>query len=422
MKAKLLVCAACLLSAFSSRAQEWYEIPSGTNKKLNTISFPSSTVGYIGGNDSLLLKTTDGGRHWSEVNYSGVTFYPEGDRILKLQFISETTGFMTVGPYSGNYKTTDGGLTWNFLSPQTIILCYNQGLYFFDENNGFVGGSGCFTGETIGKLSNGDWTESELDATTMAENYITDIDFLNTSFGLATSRSGYIYRTTDGGVNWDSIPSSNLQVMDPLTSVQIINDTLAYATYTAFDIGFGVLISTDGGLSWEVDMNSATFYYPKMYSSHQSGNGNLYAGGISFGADEGLIYEWTDNLENWNYFSLDQRINGISSYNDSIVFAVGDSGYVVVNHDFGNLGIKESDFSSPESFSLYPNPSKGLLKLELNLVQENGAFLRLYDVNGKLLRVTAYESAVDVSDLRSGLYILELQSAAGVRRARFMKE
>ncbi|MCE3296373.1 MAG: hypothetical protein K0R65_2087 [Crocinitomicaceae bacterium] len=421
MKTKLLICGIWLLSSFSASAQaEWFEIPSGTDKKLNTISFPSSEIGYIGGNDSLLLKTTDGGMSWSEVDYSGVTFYPDGDHILNLQFVSETTGFMTVGPYSGNYKTTDGGTTWTELTPQDIVLCYNQGMYFFDENNGFIGGSGCFTGETMGRLSNGTWTESNLDETMLADNYITDIDFLNPSFGLAVSRSGYVYRTTDGGIDWDSIPTSAMEIMNPLTGVLIVNDTLAYATYAASDIGFGLLVSTDGGLSWDDDMATATFYYPKMYGLHQSGNGNMYAGGISFSTDEGLIYEWTDDLTNWNYYSVDNRINDISSHDDTLVFAVGDSGYIVVNHNFGSLGTNEFYFKADETFSVYPNPCKSMLNLDV--VAASGARVRIYDLNGKMLRSAAYESSLDVSDLRSGLYVLELESGGSVKRTRFVRE
>ncbi len=44
--------------------QEWYSVSTPTTKKLNVIDFPTPNVGYIGGNDSLLLKTTNGGRTW----------------------------------------------------------------------------------------------------------------------------------------------------------------------------------------------------------------------------------------------------------------------------------------------------------------------------------------------------------------------
>src|SRR5687768_13877794 len=107
MKTIKLILFAGLFSLGVNAQTTWYEIPTGTTKKLNTIHFPSSTVGYIGGNDSLLLKTIDGGETWNPVAFTGVTFYPGGEHIINLKFVSETIGYMAVGPYSGTYKTTN---------------------------------------------------------------------------------------------------------------------------------------------------------------------------------------------------------------------------------------------------------------------------------------------------------------------------
>jgi photosystem II stability/assembly factor-like uncharacterized protein len=45
------------------KAQVWYQVETNTHKKLNTIDFPSASIGYVGGNDSILLKSIDGGKH-----------------------------------------------------------------------------------------------------------------------------------------------------------------------------------------------------------------------------------------------------------------------------------------------------------------------------------------------------------------------
>ena len=65
---------------------------------------------------------------------------PGGEHIINLQFISENVGYATVGPYTGTFKTVNGGLTWTPMPD--FVTCYNQGLFFFDELNGVVGGSG----------------------------------------------------------------------------------------------------------------------------------------------------------------------------------------------------------------------------------------------------------------------------------------
>ena len=49
MKTKLILAGfALIVGVNGSQAQDWFQVESGTEKKLNTIDFPSSTIGYIG--------------------------------------------------------------------------------------------------------------------------------------------------------------------------------------------------------------------------------------------------------------------------------------------------------------------------------------------------------------------------------------
>jgi photosystem II stability/assembly factor-like uncharacterized protein len=401
-----------MATSYIMQAQVWYPVLSATQKNLNTISFPSATVGYIGGDDSLLLKTTDGGLSWNPVNFTGVTFSIGGSDIQNLQFLTEDVGYMIVGPYSGSYKTTDGGLTWALL-PTAGNLCFFKGLYFFNQNEGFVGGSGCFQSEIIDRYSFGTWTNIVLNNFNFnPADIVTDIDFYNSSFGLASSHSGYIFRTTDGGLNWDTVSTPDLQ--NPVTSVLIVNDTLAYAGYESVNVGFGLYISTNGGLSWSQDINSATFFYPDFLCLHRSGNGKIYTGGHSQGAI-GLIFESPGDIVSWNYNIVDYKINDISSYNDSIVFAVGDSGYIVANKLF-TVNTTEITGDGPD-INIYPNPASRILNIAVpaDFDTATGA-IKLYSVLGELKLSTAFTREVDVSGLQRGVYFIEIVSDSGSTR------
>jgi len=403
----------------SSHAQEWFQVASGTNKKLNTIDFPSSTVGYIGGNDSLLLKTTDGGQNWSPVNYTGITFYPGGEHIINLQFITENIGFITVGPYLGSYKTINGGLTWTAITDLTT--CFNQGLYFFDENNGFIGGSGCFQGEKMNKMTAGIWSEPTINTSTWnADHRIVDYDFSSTNMGLAASRSGYVLRTTNGGANWDTIPTPGVP-MNPLTSILIVNNNLAYAGYESINTGFGLYISTDNGLTWQEDMNSATFLYPDFLALHESGDGTVYSGGNSSSMSSGAIFDSPNDGTTWNYSIVDQQINGISSYNDTIVFAVGDSGYIVVNQDWGTASLNNLTLNSA-SIDVFPNPVAD----ELNFIRIQGIIddnsqVLIFSVSGELVLTEVLSERVNVSNLKNGIYLVKIETPNGVLTKRIIK-
>jgi photosystem II stability/assembly factor-like uncharacterized protein len=416
MKRKMILAGfALFILTASSQAQEWFQVTSGTNKKLNTIDFPSATVGYIGGNDSLLLKTVDGGQNWSPVNYTGITFLPGGEHIINLQFITENIGFIIVGPYSGSYKTIDGGLSWTAIT--ALNTCYNQGLFFFDEQNGFIGGSGCFQGELIDQLNGGVWSPSTVTTSTWdAQNMIVDIEFSDANNGLAVSRSGYVLRTTDGGANWDTIPTPGAP-MNPLTSILIVNTNLAYAGYESINSGFGLYISTDNGLTWQEDINSATFLYPDFIALHASGDGSVYSGGNSSSMTSGVIFDSPGDGITWNYSIVDEQINGISSYNDTMVFAVGDSGYIVVNHDLGIAAISEN---SEIQFDIYPNPTSEKLYIQTESI--NGAKMKIVSITGALILEGVLQPEIDVANFKSGVYFIEILSNATIARKKFIKE
>ena len=418
MKTQLLFLTALLLSASSLAQTTWHEVPSGTEKKLNTIDFPSPSTGYIGGNDSLLMKTTDGGLTWNALSYSGVNF-PLSGHILKLDFVSETTGYMTVGPYPGAYKTTDGGLTWTSVL-SGLNICTNQGLYMMNENTGFIGGSGCFEGEKIARLDNGAWTEMNLNApTSNPGNNIADIDFLNGNFGLAASLSGYVYRTVDGGSSWDSIPVI-VDQLHPLTSVLIVNDTLAYIGYLGGGEGYGMYATYDGGLTWNWEMNTATFFYPDFLSLHEDGNKRIYAGAYS--SSIGLIFENSGDLVNWDYQMVEQAINGFASYNDSVVFAVGDSGYVLVNTPLSGLGFEESRPESPV-VHIHPNPFSESFTVDLPGGWQAGEVrMRLVDLNGISVRELDVQAVYQLAELAAGMYVLELENNGHLVRKKIVKK
>jgi photosystem II stability/assembly factor-like uncharacterized protein len=410
MKTLLLNLALILLATAAGAQTTWYEIPTGTTKKLNTIHFPSSSVGYIGGNDSILLKSTDNGETWNEVPYTGVTFVPGGANIVNLKFVSETTGYMTVGPYTGVYKTTDGGLTWTPLTPAGN-LCYNEGLFFFDEQNGFLGGAGCFQGETIEKMTDGTLATTTINTPSWdAADLVVDIDFLDADFGLAASYGGRILRTTDGGLNWDTIPSS-LGPDYPLTGIAVIDDTLAYASYSNLGSGFGLLRTIDGGLTWAEDFNSATFAYPAFLCVHEATNGNVYSGAQPSWGTGGMIFENT-GPDAWAFYDTDHPINDMGSHSSNTVFGVGDSGLVVVNQLPSTLSVAAEN-NLDQNLLVYPNPVNDLLTIQVPQgLNGEHATLYVYAASGELIYEAVYTptNAADLSSFSPGLYLVELRS------------
>ncbi len=409
---KNLKCTLFVLAALTSTltiAQTWQLVPSGTTKNLNSISFPSPSVGYIGGDDSTLLKTTDGGQTWNAMDLSTFPFVANQYDIVEVKFVSDLVGYIMSGPYTGTYKTIDGGLTWTVID--NIYACYNTGLYFFDENSGFLGGSGCFSGEIINKLSNGVWAETNITPQFIqSDGQINNFDFSTTNMGLATSTGNYFFRTTDGGSTWDTIPNT-LNDTDSLTSVLFVNNSTVLATYTSITSGtFGVLVSFDTGLTWQPETNSGTFFYPNMYATEKAGNGRIYIGGeqslTTGGSNPGLIYESDGSITNWSYELVAESIKDMDSYGDSVLFAVGENGYIVVNQDPATLGNLELFHFG--DFTIYPNPNDGTFIIESS--ESKIDYIEILDLNGRVVFENTGFGIEDkleiVTELKSGVYWL----------------
>ncbi len=420
---KKLIYSICLLCSTGGISQTtWLEVTTPTTKNLNCIVFASPEVGYIGGEDSVLLKTVDGGLTWDELSYSGITFAIEGDDFLELDFISDEIGFATMGPYSGTYKTIDGGLTWTQLITSGS-LCFNHGVYFFNEDEGFVGGSGCFQGEQMDKFSSGISSAVIINTPTfITTDMIVDIDFdldMFASVGLAVSAGGRILRTTDSGLTWDTL-SSPLGIHVPLTSVTIVNSSLAYVGYDDGSGIGGLMMSIDGGLTWSFDSNTSSFYYPIFHDVHTTSLDRIYSGTTSTTLNSGLILE-SNVADIWNMYPVDEPINSMTSVNDTIIWGAGKNGYLVRSINAGELSI------DPESLEgkveLFPNPANDFFTVNFSdQVESNDFYIEVFSMDGKMVKNSKPGiSLVQISDLNSGNYIVRVRNGSLLWTTKFTK-
>lgn len=124
----------------------------------------AATSQDISQSNALLLKTTDGGITWNKVYQSNRPF----ETTWKVSFPSEKVGYATIQSYNPDpnvkqqriVKTTDGGNNWTELNLVEDATAREFGIGFINENHGFVGtvNSGYETkdgGETWSKINLG---------------------------------------------------------------------------------------------------------------------------------------------------------------------------------------------------------------------------------------------------------------------------
>jgi photosystem II stability/assembly factor-like uncharacterized protein len=399
-----------LLCSFYASAQGdyWKEIPSGTDRMLTSISFGSAEVGYIGGADSTLLRTVNGGRSWQALGHADMPFSASLPDIVDLDFVSASTGFAVVSNlkhpvYRGTLcKTTDSGNTWTVVDSINVAAMRS---FFFDEQNGFVIGSQFFAGKTLHRMHRGQWIGSEIFSYDPAA-FLKAIDFFDTSLGVVGGDGGQVYLTSNGGASWDTVQT----VVD--TTINALKFLNAQTIIAGSDDNSGaVLISYNGGHSWQKDLNTLTFSYPAIKDVAASHRDSFIAVGHAFGMQSGIVLWMRQGIV--HNFVAPHFLNALSLRDDSVAFIVGDSGLILSNH--------ESLLRVPAAASLqgrvFPNPAAGYCIVEAAVP----VTLQLFDARGRLVRsipAAARQHRVSLRSLSTGVYTLHAQGPAGERLVR----
>lgn len=121
--------------AFKVSAQ-WGYLNSGTTRNLNKVAFTSPTAGYVLPFSGPLYRTTDGGITWDSL--SPITIHGPGLMDNDLSFINDSIGFIGTHDMAGIiklYKTTDMSNTWTEITP-FINIQGKVEVQFFPSNRG----------------------------------------------------------------------------------------------------------------------------------------------------------------------------------------------------------------------------------------------------------------------------------------------
>lgn len=298
-----------LIIKSSDGGSTWTEQNSGTDVRLNTVYFINPNKGFAAGYENTLLGTTNGGRTWSRATRN-TEFAPSGAEVCldelciscgtyclinDIYFSNNQIGY--AAGYGTSFKTTDGGVIWRSGSSERYTS-NNNTVFFLDENTGYLGADG----GRIYKTTDG--TNFELIRSGGNAN-VEDIYFIDEDTGFFVTSYGGVHKTTDGGSNWaQKLNSGNLR------SIQFTNENTGYAAGSEkIGIGSGqykengaIFKTTDGGENWEsLDLTVAeeedqygVGWVPKINSIHFTNSDIGYAVG-----SRGLVLRTTDAGETW---------------------------------------------------------------------------------------------------------------------------
>jgi hypothetical protein len=201
--------------------QQMYYIP-GVNGYPQSIYMYNRNMGFVGTDNGELLKTTNSGVNWSLI--SGVPNFSD------MFFKDSLTGFMAS---SGIYKTTNGGLDWQFQILPLVpgVLYSNNIIKRFSYKN-----------DTIFSVF----------------SYVIYPNFQSRAV---------IYKTTNGGINWGyQIPDTGL-VIQSLHFSKFITGLYGWC-YSV--IRYGIITLTGGDSTIYTGINNNISTVSKEFILHQN--------------------------------------------------------------------------------------------------------------------------------------------------------
>jgi photosystem II stability/assembly factor-like uncharacterized protein len=216
---------------------------------VNDFAMFSIYTGYLCGDEGRIYKTTDGGVYWEFISA------PTSLELEEILFFDEFNGY-TFGDDGAAFKTTDGGATWSTL---TTGFGTNDiwTAHFLNIDVGYIAGSG----GTLEYTTDGGATFTPLNPD-FATSTIYCIEMLDANNGYLCGAGGRVRKTTDGGTTWTTI--------DPGIS------TGSFYDLDFYDVNYGVLVQTsgrtyytnDGGTTWFFENTSASSLYGvSLYST-----------------------------------------------------------------------------------------------------------------------------------------------------------
>lgn len=354
---------------------QWQEQTSGLTTSLNSVSGVNDNIAWVCGNAGRVLRTNNGGINWINATGTGI---PGTLDLYNIFAIDSTTALVTGSNTTAYvYRSTNGGLTW---------------VQVFTQSGGFM---------------NAIWMTSPL---------------IGVMYGDPVGSRWSLWRTTNGGVNWDS---TGMFVAQAGAEAGWNNALFVSGTNVWFGTNNSrVYYSPLNGLTgtWQVQSTTQASSYAIWFNTTTSGmlgGAQLMAtnnSGVNWTAvtspGSGNVTGITGSATNWWFTRQATSIyrttdNGTTFTTDytapagtfthiqkasigSRMWAVRNNGGITSS--LSTVGIEPVSTEIPGTFSLsqnYPNPFNPATNFTFSLPKSASVTIKIYDAAGREVDVIA---------------------------------
>ena len=287
-----------LLTTFTSAQIIEQKDPFITTENFSSISFLDENTGYAG-TGGTVYRTTDAGASWkrfpvvNDFNIYSITV------ISAETLIVHTAKYQNTSDIIKDYKSDNGGISWVELQ-FPIEVGYNWS-YFINDSTGFV-----YFLYGLLRTSDGGATWNVIMYNPFSEPSLAAISFIDEQNGWYC-QGGNILRTIDAGLTWSTIANGNALAMKFFTPL------LGYRYYDQ-----SIYKTTNGGYNWDAPQSCWDWatYFAAPDTIYQVGGwpncGLTGCPGVKKSTDGGVT--WTDIYDNWRYGIKASFINGRVAY------------------------------------------------------------------------------------------------------------
>jgi len=380
-----------LFSGFSQGG--WVRQNSVTKRTLYSVCFIDTARGWAAGD--ALIKTTDGGLHWT-VLIDSVGLFEWNE----ISFVDSLHGWCVFPnpprAWGVVSATTDGGLTWHEQANDSNS--FFTGVKFVSPTHGYVAGgytddSGYLHSRILSTTDGGiSWRRFYYDSTSFM---LEDIDAIGSSRAWAVGSGDSCCLTTNGGATW-FLRSTGSFGLD-----RVSFGTLAAGWGSSID-GY-ILASTDSGMTWHLQLQSGAWLNDiKAVDSLHAWAVGMY----------GKIWVTSNGGQVWL-----QQTSGTTDFLQGITFldvlhgwvVVGGSDSLILHTDDGGTGVGEEpssfsrDRTSSPSLSVSPNPFASFASVP----GHSSDRFSLYDISGR--KVGVYKGDHIGEGLVPGVYFIRAE-------------
>lgn len=353
------------------------------NIKAGSLSAVSATTAYVSAYNSSgsggggVWVTQNSGATWTQQTtalFSAATSFPNF-----IHFFDANNGIVLGDPDSTTfeiYTTSDAGVTWTRV-PSANIPAPTIDEYAY--NNKFEArGSSVWFGTSEGKMyishdKGLTWAASQSPVNEFGSAIVSaTYAFKNDNEGIMVTDGWYSYRTSDGGITWNTgafpseIPHNHGLAYVPNTNNAYYN----WGTIIDFDTPNGHAYSVNGGVDW----NQLSFEQPLLVTTAK-----FYSGTVGYCIARDLD-EWWLPTSGWQFYRLTDPLNRL-----------------------GN-----QSFTQRTAFTVSPNPANGIVKISGSAIHQ----ISLCDISGKVVLTQLFtpqnQVSIDISGLQNGIYLAKI--------------